>query len=63
MEYLTDEQMKKEKPIKCAYTRKNKALEKFLRQSGQIDTVTKPEAGRRFNVYYSPRRNKIIVMN
>ena len=45
MEYLTDEQMKKEKPIKNAYTKKNNALEKFLRQSGQINSVTKSCAG------------------
>ena len=63
MEYLTDEQMKKEKPIKKAYTKKNDALGKFLRQSGQINSVNKQMPGRRFNVYYSPRANRVIVLN
>ena len=62
MDYLTDEQMKKEKPIKSAYTKKNNALEKFLRQSGQINSVTKVAPGRRFSVYYSHRTNRIIVV-
>ncbi len=63
MEYLTDEQMKKEKPLKEAYTKKNNALEKFLRQSGQINSVAKIVPGRRFSVYYSPRANRLIVLN
>ena len=63
MEYLTDEQMKKEKPLKSAYSKKNNALEKFLRQSGQLSSVNKVAPGRRFTVYYSPRNNRVIVLN
>ena len=61
MEYLTDDQMKKEKPIKSAYSKKNDALGKFLRQSGQINSVTKQVPGRRFNIYYSPRTNRLVL--
>ena len=63
MEYLTDNQMKREKPLKSAYTKKNNALEKFLRQSGQINSVAKAVPGKRFSIYYSPRANRIIVLN
>lgn len=63
MEYLTDDQMRREKPIKSAYTKKNNALEKFLRQSGQINSVTKAVPGKRFSIYYSHRANRIIVLN
>jgi len=63
MEYLTDDQMRREKPLKSAYTKKNNALEKFLRQSGQINSVTKAVPGKRFSIYYSHRTNRIIVLN
>jgi hypothetical protein len=63
MEYLSDVQMKKEKPLKSAYTRKNNALEKFLKQSGQLSSVNKVIPGRRFNIYFSPRMNRVIVLN
>jgi len=63
MDYLSEDQMKREKPIKSAYTKKNNALEKFLRQSGQINSVTKAVPGKRFSIYYSPRANRIIVLN
>ena len=63
MEYLTDEQMKLEKPLKNAYTKKNDALSKFLKQSGQINSVNKIMPGRRFSIYFSPRSNRIIIQN
>lgn len=63
MEYLTDEQMKLEKPIKNAYTKENNALQKFLRQSGNNNFVTKAVQGRSQNVYYSHRTNKIVVVS
>ncbi len=63
MEYLTEEQMKYEKPIKNAYTKKNNALEKYLHQSGQNNSGVKIIPGNRINVYYSHRTNKVIVSN
>lgn len=62
MEYLTDEQMKFEKPIKKAYTKDNNAMEKFLHQSGNNSFVTKALPGASKNVYYSPRNNKVVVL-
>lgn len=61
MEYLTDKQMKYEKPLKNAYSKENNAFAKFLHQSGQNSTSVKYGNGRELNVYYSPRTNKVIV--
>ena len=61
MEYLTDKQMRYEKPIKNAYTKRNNAFEKFLHQSGQNNNSVKYGNGRELNVYYSPGTNKVIV--
>jgi hypothetical protein len=63
MEYLTDEQMKQEKPIKEAYTKKNNALEKYLKQCSQMNSFGKNIPGRRVSVYYAPRRNQIVILN
>jgi hypothetical protein len=62
MEYLSDEQMRHEKPIKDAYTKENNALQKYLHQSGNGNSVPKKESTGRINVYYSPRTNRIIVL-
>jgi hypothetical protein len=63
MEYLTDEQMKSEKPFKEAYTKKNNALEKYLKQCSQMNSFGKNIPGKRVSVYYAPRRNQIVILN
>jgi ASC-1-like (ASCH) protein len=64
MEYLTDEQMKREKPLKNAYTPKNNAMEKFLSQSTQFNMNSrKNKSGRKVSVFYSARTNRTIILN
>ncbi len=64
MEYLTDEQMKKEKPLKNVYSKKNNAIVKFLSQGGQSASATRQKAsGAKVSVFYTPSTNKIIVLN
>ncbi len=64
MEYLTDEQMKKEKPLINVASKKNNALIKFLSQGGQSDSATRHKAGGgKVSVYYTPSTKRIIVLN
>ena len=64
IQYLSDEQMKKEKPLKNAFTKKNNALEKFLNQSGQFNmTPRRNNTTRGVNVYYVPRKNQVMVLD
>jgi hypothetical protein len=64
MQYLTDEQMKREKPLKNARSKKNNALEKFLNQSGQFNmTPRRINNARGMSVYYVPRKNQVIILD
>ena len=63
MEYLTDSQMKREKPIKRAQSRNLDALGKFLSQNPNLIMAGKKQAnGRRMSVFYAPRRNQVVVI-
>ncbi|RPI19518.1 MAG: hypothetical protein EHM58_01540 [Ignavibacteriae bacterium] len=63
MQYLTDDQMKNEKPLKEAYSKKNNALEKYLKQCSQMNSFGKNTPGRRVSIFYAPRRNQVVVIN
>jgi len=64
MQYLTDEQMKREKPLKNVRSKKNNALEKFLNQSGQFNmTPRRINNARGMSVYYVPRKNQVIILD
>ncbi|MGA2667319.1 MAG: hypothetical protein ABSF32_00215 [Ignavibacteria bacterium] len=64
MQYLTDEQMKREKPLKNVRSKKNNALEKFLNQSGQFNmTPRRINNVRGMSVYYVPRKNQVIILD
>lgn len=64
MEYLSDEQMKREKPLKNVRSKKNNALEKFLNQSGQFNmTPRRNNSARGVSVYYVPRKNQVVVLD
>jgi hypothetical protein len=64
MEYLSDEQMKKEKPLKNVRSKKNNALEKFLNQSGQFNmTPRRNNNARGVSAYYVPRKNQVVVLD
>jgi hypothetical protein len=64
MIYLTDQQMKREKPLKNVRSKKNNALEKFLSQSGQFNmTPRRNSSARGMSVYYVPRKNQVVVLD
>jgi hypothetical protein len=64
MEYLTDSQMKREKPIKSAQSRNLDALGKFLSQNPNLIMAGKKQvSGRRMSVFYAPRRNQVVVID
>ncbi len=64
MEFLTDEQMSKEKPLKNVRSKKNNALTKFLSQGGQSDSATRHKTGGgKVSVFYTPSTKRIIVLN
>ncbi len=65
MEYLTDEQMKREKPIKEAYTKKNNVIQKYFGELGQYNgqAIKKSASGNAINVTFIPRRNQTIILN
>ena len=63
MEYLTDSQMKREKPFKSAQSKHLDALGKFLSQNPNLIMAGKKQAnGRRMSVFYAPRRNQVVVI-
>jgi hypothetical protein len=65
MDYLTDTQMKKERPLKIKGLNKLNALEKYLSQSSNI-VVNGKKGGpspSRMSVFYAPRKNQVIIMN
>lgn len=64
IEYLSDEQMRKEKPLRHARSKKNNALEKFLSQSGQFNmTPRRNNSPRGVNIFYVPRKNQVMVLD
>ncbi len=64
MDYLTDSQMKKEKPIKSAHSKTLDALGKFLSQNPNLIMAGKKQAnGRRMSIFYAPRRNQVVVID
>ncbi len=64
MEYLTDTQMKRERPIKNAHAKGLDALGKFLSQNPNLIMAGKKTArGRRMSVFYAPRRNQVVVID
>ncbi len=64
MDYLTDTQMKKEKPIKTAQAKNLDALGKFLSQNPNLIMAGKKQvSGRRVSVFYAPRRNQVVVID
>ena len=64
MQYLSEDQIKREKPLKNARSKKNNALEKFLNQSGQFNmTPRRINTARGMSVYYVPRKNQVVVLD
>lgn len=64
MDYLTDSQMKREKPIKSAQSKSLDALGKFLSQNPNLIMAGKKHVnGRRMSVFYAPRRNQVVVID
>ena len=64
MDYLTEEQMKKERPLKIKGINKLNALEKFLNQSSNIVvTGRKNPSANRVSIFFAPRKNQVIIMN
>ncbi|GEM_PF-2075586 len=57
MEYLTDDQMKRERPIKNAYTKKNNVIQKYFTTPGQHTTaIKKPTPGSPLSLSFMPRK-------
>lgn len=57
MEYLTDEQMKRERPLKNAYTKKNNVIQKYFSTPGQHTTaIKKPTPGSPLSLSFMPRK-------
>ena len=64
MEYLTDTQMRRERPLKNAQSRNLDALGKFLSQNPNLIMAGKKSPrGRRMSVFYAPRRNQVVVID
>lgn len=57
MDYLSDEQMRREKPLKTAFTKKNNVIQKYFSTPGQHSTaIKKPTAGSPLSLSFMPRR-------
>jgi len=64
MDYLTEHQMKKERPLRIKGLHRLNALEKYLNQSSNIVVNGKKNPSvSRVSVFYAPRKNQVIVMN
>jgi len=57
MEYLSDDQMRREKPLKNAYTKKNNVIQKYFSTPGQHTTaIKKPTPGSPVSLSFLPRK-------
>lgn len=57
MDYLNDDQMKRERPIKTAYTKKNNVIQKYFTTPGQHSTsIKKPTPGSPLSLSFMPRK-------
>jgi hypothetical protein len=57
MDYLTDDQMKRERPLKHAYTKKNNVIQKYFTTPGQHTTaIKKPTPGSPLSLSFMPRK-------
>jgi hypothetical protein len=64
MDYLTDTQMRRERPLKNAQSRNLDALGKFLSQNPNLIMAGKKNtSGRRMSIFYAPRRNQVVVID
>jgi len=64
MDYLTDTQMRRERPLKSAQAKNLDALGKFLSQNPNLIMAGKKTVrGKRMSVFYAPRRNQVVVMD
>jgi hypothetical protein len=64
MDYLTEKQMKRERPLKIRGLHTLNALVKYLNQSSNIVVNGKKNPSvSRLSVFYAPRKNQVIVMN
>lgn len=63
MDYLTDSQMRRERPLKNVQSKTLDALGKFLNQNPNLIMAGKKNVrGRRLSVFYAPRRNQVVVI-
>jgi hypothetical protein len=64
MDYLTDTQMRRERPLKNAQSRNLDALGKFLNQNPNLIMAGKKTfRGSRMSIFYAPRRNQVVVID
>jgi hypothetical protein len=64
MDYLSDTQMKRERPLKNVQSKNLDALGKFLSQNPNLIMAGKKTVrGRRMSIFYAPRRNQVVVID